>query len=477
MKSLKKLGNNKLNLEVMKKIKKRQNDTFEYIFISLSYKANSAWYVILMIVKTEERETNLYELGFEVGQTRGVCPRRTSCYYYSASLSYDDRYIAFFIEGHIKRRELHDKVAIWGTRKKETVNVFEVLSGNKECNKEDPGPSIHKIEFMPSKNQVAILCRRGGRLNDSILIYSIDGELIKEIEFPSHIEYSTMGSVPTKTLFYKHMFNFAVSPDSKRIAISLNAKKVYKMGGPDIPVITDEEAMRPRPGTAPPRAVLIYDIENDEIINLIREDKLGCFFGGRLMWPVDKGIVRTTFIPPKQRKKNTRRMVRLMGYATMINPYTEEVLHRVPVRYSNSRERLKEPHLYTAIKPMKYSPNAYFVDPHGEYVAIVNKYIDIARFSDFDSKGNHLVSGPKWQTVNDFRRHVGAIEWIPPSSELIYQYKENLFVTWNYKKNKVSRLISLNKKVNAVRILWDHGNTIYFLNYDCKLHSIGIFKL
>lgn len=435
-------------------------------------------------------EIEFHKLGFEVGMTNEVCPYRTSCYYYSASLSHDDRYIAFYVDVDYnhpldartarKKREKNDKVVIWDTKKREVVNTFEITSSVTET-----GPFVYKIEFMPSKNYVVALCGRGGVFRQSIQIYSLDGELVKEIEFPSHIAYGKF-VIGGEVLWYELMFNFAVSPDSKKIAISMQTRKVHKKGDSNIPRMSDAERMKRRPPV--PYARVIYDIENDEVINLITEEDLRSLFGLRLRWPVDNAIVTSTIMledVEKMEKIEQRRYLRgkpvreqrSMTYATMINPYTGEVMHRAPVRYSNSTVSSPEPRLYVS-RGMGYSGDAYFVRPDGEYIAIVNKYVDIARFSDFDAKGRHLKKGPKWQTVKEFRAHASNIEWSPNSSELIYQYRKS-FVILNYEKNEVTRQILLQgvKKLDAVRIFWLRDDTIIFLNYGDAPDTVGVLKL
>jgi len=427
-----------------------------------------------MIEKVEVADAEFYELGFKVGLSE-ICPYRTSCYYYSASLSPDERYIAFYIRKLGDENEKHHKVAVWDVGKKETVNIFEITSKVSEI-----GPFVYKIEFMPSKKYIVVLCGRGGRFEDSIQIYDLNGELIKEIEFPSHIEYGRFHY--HSVLYYEPIFNFAVSPDSKKIAIAMQTEEVHKVGNSNIPRISDDETLRPR-GTSVPYARLIYDWENDEIINLITEKDLGCLFSGRLRWPIDDGIVTSTIIPPELQKKRDKfsirrqkkRSQRPMTYATLINPYTGEVVSRVPVRYSNSTVQTHEPRLYTA-SGTGYSGDAYFVRPGGEYIAIVNKYVDIARFSDFDTDGRFIGKCDKWRTVKEFRAHADNIEWSPNSNELIYQYRKS-FVTLDYEKNEVTRQIIPNlKSFNAVRIFWLRNNTIIFLNGKDSGRSVGIFK-
>ena len=427
-----------------------------------------------MVEKIEVDDARLYDLGFEVGLSE-ICPYRTSCYYYSASLSYDERYIAFYVWRDEGKGEKHNKVVIWNVRKRGVENIFEITSYINKI-----GPFVYKIEFMPSKNNIAILCGRGMRFEESIQIYDLNGELIKEIEFPSHIAYGKFHYHPV--LHYEPIFNFTVSPDSKKIAISMQAEKVYKRGDDNIPKISDDEALRPR-GPPVPYARLIYDWENDEIINLITEKDLKCFFGERLWWPIDEGIVTSTIIPSRiQKKKNklfihrdSRRARRPMTYATLINPYTGEVISRVPVRYSNSTVQTHDPQLYTS-NGTGYSGDAYFVRPGGEFVAIVNKYIDITRFSDFDAEGRFIGKGSKWRTVKEFRAHVDNIEWNPNSTELIYQYRKS-FVTLDYEKNEVTRQIIPNlKSFSAVRIFWLCDNTIIFLNGKDSGSSVGIFR-
>jgi len=421
-----------------------------------------------MVEEIEVANAELYDLGFEVGLSE-ICPYRTSCYYYSASLSSDERYIAFYSWRDKTKGEKHNKIVIWDIEKKEAINIFEVTS-----NVSNIGPSVYKIEFMPSKNYIAVLCRRAGRFRNSIQIYDLNGELIKEIEFPVCIKHGW--------LFYEPMFNFAVSPDSKKIAISMQTRKVHKKGDPNIPVIPDEVLLRGG-GPPVPHARLIYDWENDEVINLITEKDLRCFFSGRLRWPIDDGIVTSTIIPPElQKKRDTfsirrqkKRSQRPMTYATLINPYTGEVISRVPVRYSNSTVQTHEPRLYTA-SGTGYSGDAYFVRPGGEYIAIVNKYVDIARFSDFDADGRFIGEGEKWRTVKEFRAHADNIEWSPNSNELIYQYRKS-FVTLDYEKNEVTRHIVPNlKSFSAVRIFWLCDNTIIFLNGKDLGRSVGILQ-
>jgi len=165
-----------------------------------------------------------------------------------------------------------------------------------------------------------------------------------------------------------------------------------------------------------------------------------------------------------------------MTYATLINPYTGEVISRAPVRYSNSTVQTYEARLYTA-SGTGYSGDAYFVRPGGEYIAIVNKYVDIARFSDFDAEGRFIGKGEKWRTVKEFRAHADNIEWSPNSTELIYQYRKS-FVTLDYERNEVTRHIVPNlKSFSAVRIFWLRDNTIIFLNGKDSGRSVGIFKL
>ena len=162
-----------------------------------------------MVEEVEVADAELYDLGFKVGLSE-ICPYRTSCYYYSASLSPDERYIAFYVWREKTKGEKHNKVAIWDIKKKETVSIFEIISDDSEI-----GPFVYKIEFMPSRNYITVMCGRGGRFEDSIQIYNLEGELIKEIEFPAYIKHGW--------LFYEPMFNFAVSPDSKKIAISMQS--------------------------------------------------------------------------------------------------------------------------------------------------------------------------------------------------------------------------------------------------------------
>ena len=421
-----------------------------------------------MVEEVEVADAELYDLGFKVGLSE-ICPYRTSCYYYSASLSPDERYIAFYVWRERAKGEKHNKVAIWDIEKRKTVNIFEITSEFSEI-----GPSVYKIEFMPSRNYIAVLCRRAGRFENSIQIYNLDGELIKEIEFPVCIKHGW--------LFYEPMFNFAVSPDSKKIAISMQTRKVHKKGDTDIPVIPEEVLLRGT-GSPAPDARLIYDWENDEIINFITEKDLECFFSGRLRWPVDNGIVTSTIIPPALQKKNrklstrrqSRRPQRPMTYATLINPYTGEVISRAPVRYSNSTVQTYEARLYTA-SGTGYSGDAYFVRLGGEYIAIVNKYVDIARFSDFDAEGRFIGKGEKWRTVKEFRAHADNIEWSPNSTELIYQYRKS-FVTLDYERNEITRHIVPNlKSFSAVRIFWLRDNTIIFLNGKDSGRSVGILK-
>ena len=422
-----------------------------------------------MVEEVEVADAELNDLGFKVGRTSEICPYRTSCYYYSASLSPDERHIAFYVWADEEKGEVNDKVVIWDVKRKEIENIFEITS-----NVSDNGPFVYKIEFMPSKNYIAVMCGRTGRFRESIQIYNLAGELLKEIEFPVCIKHGL--------LFYEPMFNFAVSPDSKKIAISMQTRKVHKKGDPNIPVIPDEVLLRGG-GPPVPHARLIYDWENDEIINLITEEDLECFFSGRLRWPVDNGIVTSTIIPPALQKKNhkfsirrrSRRPQRPMTYATLINPYTGEVISRAPVRYSNSTVQTYEARLYTA-SGTGYSGDAYFVRLGGEYIAIVNKYVDIARFSDFDPEGKFIGKGEKWRTVKEFRAHADNIEWSPNSTELIYQYRKS-FVTLDYEKNEVTRQIIPNlKSFSAVRIFWLHNNTIIFLNGKDSGRSVGIFK-
>ncbi|MCD6484649.1 MAG: hypothetical protein J7L47_06015 [Candidatus Odinarchaeota archaeon] len=422
-----------------------------------------------MVEEVEVVDAELYDLGFEVGLSE-ICPYRTSCYYYSATLSPDERHIAFYIMRDRKKGEKHNKVAIWNIEKKEVVNIFEITSEVSKI-----GPSVYKIEFMSSRNYIAVLCRRAGRFENSIQIYNLDGELIKEIEFPVCIKHGW--------LFYEPMFNFAVSPDSKKIAISMQTRKVHKKGDTDIPVIPDEVLLRGG-GPPVPHARLIYGWDSDEIINLITEEDLGCFFSGQLRWPVDNGIVTSTIIPPALQKKRhkfsirgeSKRPYRPMTYATLINPYTGEVISRTPVRYSNSIVQTYEARLYTA-SGTGYSGDAYFVRPGGEYIAIVNKYVDIARFSDFDPEGRFIGKGEKWRTVKEFRAHADNIEWSPNTTELIYQYRKS-FVTLDYEKNEVTRHIVPNlKSFSAVRIFWLRDNTIIFLNGKDLGRSVGILRL
>ena len=165
-----------------------------------------------------------------------------------------------------------------------------------------------------------------------------------------------------------------------------------------------------------------------------------------------------------------------MKYATMLNPYTGDIKHKVPIRYSTAKGPLPSsgPRLYTAGGGA--SGDAYFVSPDGEYVIIVNRYIDIAKFSDFDANGKYLGCGKRWKTVKEFRTPVDNVGWSPHGPELIYQYG-NSFVTLDYQKNEVTRqLVADLKGAIAARIFWLRDNTIFFLNRKDLGRSLGILK-
>ena len=443
-----------------------------------------------MVEQIEVEDFELCDLSFKVGATREVTPLGLSIYYYSLTMSPDGRYIALFVEGIRREGVWHDKIVIWDTKAREIVNIFKVSSPTKEKTEGKKGPHIKKIKFMPSRNYLAILCNRAGRLRDSILIYDVTGDLVKEIEFPSYIKRHKTNESYNDTLFYKRLYDFDVSPDSRKVVITVKAGEIYKLGDSHVPIIANEKAWNPWSGHPALPASLIYDIEREEIINLIRDEDIGCFFlsFGRALWPVDNGIVRTTIKP--RRKKRIRYkdcdrgdMIPIeewwaTGYATMINPYNGEIIHKVPLRHNKTvmTRYTETAHRYNLYE-MGYSTKAYLVKPGGEYIANAIKGIEVARISDFDAEGNYLGSDPAWRTAEEFKPRVANLDWSSNNPELMYQY-QNSFITLNYDKNEVTRQIFVSRtKLNSARIFWTRNDTIYFLQLNRGSDFLGVLKI
>ncbi|MCD6485547.1 MAG: hypothetical protein J7L47_10610 [Candidatus Odinarchaeota archaeon] len=368
----------------------------------------------------EVSDVEFYELGFKIGLSWDVvCPRGTSERYYSMALSPDERYMAFYV---FMPESDDRKLAVWDIVRKEILVSVSM-------------PRIKKLEFMPTENKIVVLRSKKGICGEDVSIFDLSGELVKCIDFP----YKTDAGRTA----YGDIDNFAVSPDSKRIALLLYS-------------------------------LLIYDLKSDEVINRISREDLGrisrkCWGykvpirSRRLFWPKRDGLVVT--VDPKCLGIEHDDMEEFRQYplmrAVMVDPYTKEVRHKVPIKYTSSLE---------------YS-DAYFVSPDGEYLAVVNKYIYLPRFSDFDARGRYVGKGSKWRPVKKYRTTVTHVGWSPNSTELIYQYG-NGFVTVDYVKNEVTRLI-VSEELNGIetsRIFWLRNNTIYFVN-DREPFVVGVLRL
>ena len=345
-------------------------------------------------------DVEYYNLDFDIGPSdENVISRGTSELYYSVALSPDERYMAFYTFN-------------MNTQERRLV-VWEV--GSDRIILDKPVWRMEKVEFMPTGNKIVTLCGKRGTPGEDITIFNLSGEVVKRIDFP----YKT----DTGAALYKNIYNFAVSPDSRYIALMLHS-------------------------------ILIYDLENDEILNKISESDFGRsidFTSYRLFWPRENGLVLTTYRPPMWYTPydvflEYRRYP--MKYATMIDPFTKEVLHRVPIRYTSR---------------ITYG-DAYFVSPDGEYFAVVTKYLYLPRFSDFDSSGKYVGDGNKWRAVKKYRTNVTHVGWSPTSKELIYDYK-NGFVTYNYGTLKPTRRIVIEDIdwMRTWRIFWLRDNRIYFV--------------
>jgi len=361
----------------------------------------------------DESDVEFYELGFEIGVSwEGVRPRGTSKRYYSIALSPDERYMAFYV---FKPESDDRKLAVWDIVRREILITVSM-------------PRIKKIEFMPMNNKIVILRNKRGICGEDVSIFNLSGELVKRIDFP----YKTDAGRTA----YDDIANFAVSPDSKRIALH--------------------------------RAnhISIYDLRSDEVVSEIRPKDIGCTLFipyRRLFWPKRDGLVvttDTTSLGIEHDDMEEFRQYPLMK-AAMVDPYTKEVRHKVPIKYTSSLE---------------YS-DAYFVSPDGEYLAVVNKYIYLPRFSDFDARGRYIGRGAKWRPVRKYRTTVTHVGWSPNSTELIYDYR-NGFVTYDYVRGEPTRRIIIDgiEDIETWRIFWLRDNMIYFVLADWPT-VVGMLKI
>ena len=362
---------------------------------------------------SEVSDIEYYKLDFDIWSSdESTYSRGTSEYYYSVDLSPNERYMIFHV---YNSGEGGSKLAIWDVIKKEILKIIPLAT------------IIGKIEFMPTREKIVVLHTKKNIAGNEITIFNLSGEVVKRIDFP----YKTN----TGAALYKNIYNFAVSPDSRYIALMLHS-------------------------------ILIYDLENDEILNEISESDFGHsidFTSYRLFWPKENGLVLTTYRSPMWYTQDDvfleyRRYP--MKYATMIDPFTKEVLHRVPIRYTSR---------------ITYG-DAYFVSPDGEYLAVVTKYLYLPRFSDFDSSGKYVGAGNKWRAVKKYRTNVTHVGWSPTSKELIYDY-ENGFVTYDYEMLKPRRIVVEGVDwMKTWRIFWLRDNRIFFV-LDNFPTVIGMLKL
>ena len=361
----------------------------------------------------DESDVEFYELGFEIGiSDESVYSRGTSKYYYSVALSPDERYMAFYV---FEPESGDERIVIWDVAQREVLGTHPMLL-------------VKKIEFMSAENKIVALCGKKGIFGEDVSIFDLSGELVKRIDFP----YKTDAGRTA----YRGIPNFAVSPDSKRIAVH----RVNR--------------------------ILIYDLRSDEVVNEIRREDIGLTFpipSRRLFWPRRDGLVvttDTTSLGIEHDDMEEFRQYPLMK-AAMVDPYTKEVRHKVPIKYTCSLE---------------YS-DAYFVSPDGEYLAVVNKYIYLPRFSDFDARGRYIGRGAKWRPVRKYRTTVTHVGWSPNSTELIYDYR-NGFVTYDYVRGEPTRRIIIDgiEDIETWRIFWLRDNMIYFVLADWPT-VVGMLKI